>query len=62
MGGGTVFPFLIFEGHNRFKAVQLKNAYIQSAITGERHQLLIDAGYDGRFSPSESNPIPRMLL
>lgn len=55
---GTVFPFLTFSGHNRFKAVQLTNAYIQSGITGEKRQLLIDAGYDGRFPPSDSNPIP----
>jgi hypothetical protein len=55
---GTIFLALTFSGHNRFKAVQLKNAYIQSGITGERRSLLIDAGYDGRFSPSESNPIP----
>lgn len=55
---GTIFPFLIFSGHNRFTAVQLKDAYIQSDITGEKHQLLVDAGYDGRFPPSEANPIP----
>jgi hypothetical protein len=56
--GGTI-PWFIMRGSNPSSvAVQLKDAYIASNITGERHQMVVDAGVDGKIPISLANPVP----
>jgi hypothetical protein len=41
--------------------VELKDAYLISQITGEKMQLMLEAGKEGRILPRDANPIPPEL-
>jgi hypothetical protein len=55
---GTIFLWLTVKGKNGPKSIQLKSAFLQSDITGEKRDMVVDAGPDGRLSPGDTNPIP----
>jgi hypothetical protein len=57
--GGQEIKYVILTGRNPSNsAVQLKDAYLISAVTGERLPLLVDAGAEGIFPISQMNAIP----
>jgi len=55
---GTIFRWLGVSGRVGPSPIQIKRAYLQSDLTGERRDMLIDGGYAGRFAPGDANPIP----